>query len=645
MDTSPSLIVHRLILAGITGNYEATFKTGLNIVHGSMDSGKSTILHMINYCLGGSNKKILYDEVRAKVRSIFLELSLNGKTYTIERPLLEQKSAVKVYSSTYDTRSEVFPQFMSADPAGNMPDGWLSDFILEKLGIARVKIKESMARANADEDRLSFRDLMKLMFLKQTDVGSDALLDYKNQAVFVKNIAIQKFVYNIHDERLASLNTQRKFEHDILRQLRSSEETLSKFLKEVGIPLDEFAFGDKIDSAKQQISDLEEAVQKLKQDFTFNSQTSLELRKTIGALKTDLDGKYKQITVTKKRIDDFTKLKSTYRIELDNIQLSKLARPFLANAPQDKFIACPMCSTELEIASQSIPEEEINAVERSVKNKISGIDTSIKSSLEKVELLQTEISETEALIQKHTQIFDSTNLSSLSPIILMIETAEKAKVQAHVEIASLKKNLSIYRKYGETQDKINSKLTVISNLDQVIRNVEAGLTGLDEIILELRSIFSGYITNSGVQNVHGISYSRQFTPHFRNISYYDHLSGGVRTVISIGMFITRLIYALQSPCNLPTFLMIDTPGQNIGRKKSPYDDDSVSDPAIYETIYSQLLGAVDTAEKERVPCQVIVVDNDFPDILSTPKYSGKYHLVKQFQKNNSNFEKGLIHDA
>lgn len=645
MDTSPSLIVHRLILAGITGNYEASFRTGLNIVHGSMDSGKSTILHMINYCLGGSNKKILYDEVRAKVRSIFLELSLNGRIYTIERPLLEQKSAVKVYSSTYDTRSEVFPQFMSADPAGNMPDGWLSDFILEKLGIARVKIKESMARANADEDRLSFRDLMKLMFLKQTDVGSDALLDYKNQAVFVKNIAIQKFVYNIHDERLASLHTQRKFEHDILRQLRSSEETLSKFLKEVGIPLDEFAFGDKIDSAKQQISDLEEAVEKLKQDFTFNSQTSLELRKTIGALKTDLDGKSKQITATKKRIDDFTKLKSTYRIELDNIQLSKLARPFLANAPQDKFIACPMCSTELEIASQSIPEEEINAVERSVKNKISGIDTSIKSSLEKVELLQIDISETEELIQKHTQIFDSTNLSSLSPIILMIETAEKAKVQAHVEIASLKKNLSIYRKYGETQDKINSKLTVISNLDQVIRNVEAGLTGLDEIILELRSIFSGYITNSGVQNVHGISYSRQFTPHFRNISYYDHLSGGVRTVISIGMFITRLIYALKSPCNLPTFLMIDTPGQNIGRKKSPNDDDSVSDPAIYETIYSQLLSAVDTAEKQGIPCQVIVVDNDFPDILSTPKYSEKYYLVKQFQKNNSKFEKGLIHDA
>lgn len=645
MDIKPSLIVHRLILMGINGTYEAHFKAGLNIIRGSMDSGKSTILHMINYCLGGSNKKVLYKEVKEKVRTLFLEISFNGKIFTIERSLLDQRSAVKVFSCNYEERTEVFPQFMAPDSTGSMPDGWLSDFILEQLGIARVKIKESLVRANADEDRLSFRDLMKLMFLKQTEVGSDSLLDYKNQVVFIKNVAVQKFVYNIHDERMASLQSQRKLENDILRQLKSSQETLSKFLKEVGIPLDEFAFGDKIEDAKQLIKELDEAVQKVKIDFAFNSKASVELRKTIGSLRSELDEKNRDINAIKKRIADFSKLKSTYQIELDNIKLSRLARPFLSNIPIDKTIACPMCSTDLPIAGQAIPEGEIDAVERSVNNKLSGLDNTIKNALERAASVQGEALALEQQIQQHTEIFDSNNLSSLSPLISMIETAEKAKVQAHVDLASLKKNLSIYRKYGETQEKISSKLAVISNLDLLIKDIEAGLVGVQEILAKLRSTFLKYMENSGVQNVYGISYSNQFVPGFRDMSYYDHLSGGVRTVMSIGMYITRLSYALEASCNIPPFLMIDTPGQNIGRKRSSDDNDTVSDPAIYEKIYSQLLSVVELAESKNISCQIIVVDNDFPDVLSDPANVAKYHLVKHFQKDNPNFEKGLIHDA
>jgi hypothetical protein len=54
---------------------------------------------------------------------------------------------------------------------------------------------------------------------------------------------------------------------------------------------------------------------------------------------------------------------------------------------------------------------------------------------------------------------------------------------------------------------------------------------------------------------------------------------------------------------------------------------------------------VELAEEKNIACQIIVVDNDFPDILSNPENIEKYHLVKHFQKDNPNFEKGLIHDA
>jgi DNA repair ATPase RecN len=645
MSNRPSLIIQRLVLSGVSKNYEATFEPGLNIVRGAMDSGKSTILHMINYCLGGSNRKILYDEVRAKVRLVFLQLSLNGQIFTLERQLLDSKAAVKVYACPYDNREEVFPQFMSPEPQGSMPDGWLSDFILESLGIARVKIRESSKNPNADEDRLSFRDLMKLMFLKQTEVGSDGLLDYKNKPVFFKNVNIQKFVFNVHDEQLSNLKSQRNVESAALNDLQKSEKIISAFLNDVKIPLNRFTAGDQIDEAKNKIQELDKATQDLKSNLSLSTQASLALRQTITNLKSELDAKTLAIGLAKKQIDNFTKLKSTYRLEYDNLQYSKLARPHLASLQTDKTISCPLCTSALSFDTEAIPETDIAALERSLKNRLAGLDTSVKNSLEKIETLKTGIAELEKLINDNTQMFDQSNLSSISPLIAMIEASEKTKIQAHLELSQIKRNLSIYNKFTEIKDKIRSKQSVIDNLNDAIATVEGGLVDLDNVITELGATFSNYMNNSAVQNVQSANYNKTFTANLRGISYYDHLSGGIKTVTSIGMYLTRFLYTLDHKSNLPPLLMIDTPGQNIGRKRSADDDASVSDPDVYEKIYQQLLDAIDHAEKKEIPCQIIVVDNDFPDILTTPRYNEKFHLVKRFQKNSDIFDKGLIDDA
>lgn len=644
MSNRPSLIIQKLVLSGTSKNYEANFEAGLNIVRGAMDSGKSTILHMINYCLGGSNRKILYDEVRTKVRLIFLQLSLNGQIFTLERQLLDPKAAVKVYASNYADREEVFPQFMAADSQGSMPDGWLSDFILESLGIARVKIKESSRNSDADEDRLSFRDLMKLTFLKQTDVGSDGLLDYKNKPIFFKNVNVQKFVFNVHDEQLSNLKTQRSLETAILNELRSNEKTISTFLSDVKIPLDRFTAGERIDEAKSKIQELDDATQRLKNDLSFSTQASLVLRQTIISLKSELDAKTLSIDLAKKQIDSFAKLKSTYRLEYDNLQYSKLARPHLSSINAGTTVSCPLCTSQLPLSTEVIPEEDIATLERSLKNRLAGLDTSIKNSLEKIENLKSEVAQLESSINQNTQIFDQSNIASISPLIAMIEASEKSKIEAHLSLSQLKRNLSIYNKFTEIKDKIRNKQSVIDNLNDAIATVEGGLVDLNNVISELSGIFKSYMENSAVQNIHSISYNKFFTANFRGISYYDHLSGGVKTVTSIGMYLARFLYTLNHKSNLPPFLMIDTPGQNIGRKRSA-DDTSVSDPDVWEKIYQQLLDAVEHAEEKEIPCQIIVVDNDFPDILSTPPYDEKYHLVKRFEKNSAFFEKGLIDDA
>ena len=100
-------------------------------------------------------------------------------------------------------------------------------------------------------------------------------------------------------------------------------------------------------------------------------------------------------------------------------------------------------------------------------------------------------------------------------------------------------------------------------------------------------------------------------------------------------------YLLCTAGNLPTFLMVDTPGQNIGRRGRKDDDSALSDPALYNNIFKQFLDLVSKARAKNRRFQIIVVDNDLPPVLEEGK---DFHLVKRFSKNGGGFEKGLIND-
>ena len=77
MTSSTYLLLERLVLKGVTKNYEATFSEGLNVIWGDMDTGKSSILNLIDYCFGGSNETLRYAEISANARVVYLQVDLN----------------------------------------------------------------------------------------------------------------------------------------------------------------------------------------------------------------------------------------------------------------------------------------------------------------------------------------------------------------------------------------------------------------------------------------------------------------------------------------------------------------------------------------------------------------------------------------
>jgi hypothetical protein len=644
MENSPYLIVQQLIVQGKSKLYFSKFEEGLNLIWGDMDSGKSSILNLIDYCLGGKNLNLLYDEMASHGRTAILEVDLNGRVFTLERDILDDDSPIKVHTGRFDLRSTNFPMLMSASSTKAMPDGWISDFILDSLGIPKVKIKESRLRENSDSDRLSFRDLMKLLYLKQTRVGSDALLDYQNPSVFNKNVEIQKFVFNIYDNKLTELQSDLAVQVNEQKELVRSESFIRKFLQDVAISVDMLEqTNDAVDVQKAQVSEIDDAVEVLKKDFALSTDVGLEISKSVGRIRQELDSVEKTLLSIETKYENYVKLSNTYRFDLDALNLSKLSRSVMQmSESESKTVPCPLCSTELPLTSVVIEDQDLDHQARSLKNRDAGIQSILMQLRSQQQENLNRKSHLTSMLKEATRGFDENNITNISPLISAIQALEASKTAVKVELAQAERNSAIAHKFKDIGLRLDTKNSLIWNLRRAIKSIEEGLVGLDEVVEALTRLLNAHMQKSGLQKVSNVYFDQKFVAYFRGIPYYNTSSGGVRTITSIATFICRLQYLLGTPSNLPSFLMIDTPGQNIGRYRSNDDDSELSDPKLYENIFKQIVEVTERAKEAGRKCQVIIVDNDMPESLVEGK---NFHLVKRFSKQGGEFEKGLISDA
>lgn len=645
MEVSPHLIISRLIIQGARRNYEVKFEEGLNLIWGDMDSGKSSILNLIDYCLGGKNDTFLYGEMKRNGRIAFLEIDLNGKIFTFERDILSDSSAIRVYSGLFESRSLNFPLLMAASSTDKMmPDGWVSDFILNNLGIARVSIKESRFRDDADSDRLSFRDLMKLMYLKQTRVGSDALLDSQSPTLFNKNVEIQKFVYNIYDDQLSGLNSELTKEVNELADLEKNERFIQKFLRDVNIDVAELKLvGDAVEEQETQLAELDNSLAAMKNDFALSTDVGMVISSAVAGLRTQLKDVVGNLSDLELRYDNFVKLGNTYRFDLDALHVSRLSRSLIHPLHESNgIVPCPLCASNISVVSPIVEDSDLDNQIRSIKNRAAGIESVLSNLRLEQARLQKEKARLHKAISDASRSFDENNISSISPLITSIHAIEISRTQVKLELAEAERNHSIANKYFDIGSRIEVKSLIISKLRRAIKIIQEGLIGLDQVVEELSALFIAYMGRSALQNAVGAFLDNKFVAHFRDMSYYVTSSGGVRTIMSIGIYLTRMEFLLLKQGNLPTFLMIDTPGQNIGRYRKSDDNSEVSDPKLYENIFKQIVDVTTRAAEAGRKCQVIVVDNDIPDLLVD---GVNFHLVKRFSKKGGEFDKGLISDA
>lgn len=651
---STSLIINKLILIGHRKDYEVPFSPGVNIIYGEEDSGKSSILELINYLLG-SNKLDKYTELEQSVKYAILELNLNSQVYCIKRDIFDNKRDIEVYMTDYANINAVFPTKYKPNYDNTIGGKFFSDFLLDALNFPRVKIKNSPTKDDSALARLSFRDLFKFCYLSQDDVGIKNLLNNQNFQYYHKVKEIFKYIFNLSDEEISKLHQSISEKTNLKNNITTKMFNIQEFLETIEIESLEY-ISEFLDDIKSNLTILEKEFNTINNSITNNSSEYEPLKEYLVTLNYQILDKQKEKTRTKENIKRYEKLINDYYDDSQKIKCIISAKKLIGETSPIVTI-CPLCEHDIEqsILVQEYTIHDKTKLDSEVKllnKRIKDLSELIDKEKESLRTIETTLSNSIESREEFKKRIDEELNEHISPYLTKRDEIIKQQSALIEREQQIIKALKI-------RNEENNLEKQISKLDEDIKKLKVKLTELttsqpklETVLYELKTVLTSYLLLIGVKNCTDIDMSNKtFLPVLRNKQYHEITSGGIRTILSIGFLLNILESSLNNNTNLPRFLMIDTVGKYLQKTKKEYlsetdenEDAKEETKSVgkYQALYEYIIELSIKMEEANKSCQIILVDNDVPFFIEKD-YKG--FVIKRFSKDpNDGLPIGLIDD-
>jgi hypothetical protein len=221
------------------------FGERISFFHGEMSSGKSTIVEMVNFCLGG--KLVKTPAVTSEVIKVQLTLAFSEKLVLFERAISSTSIDVS-WNEAGEFFLERLPTAAAVEPIIGNDIYNLSDFILNCLGVAPIKVRQRKSDENSELRRVSFRDFYRLCYLDQRHLDS-SLFNLDNPITGEKSKDVMKYILGFQSDQLLVLQRKLQEQRQQQRFLRDASKQISNFLKNYG-----FASEREIDQQVEEIN-------------------------------------------------------------------------------------------------------------------------------------------------------------------------------------------------------------------------------------------------------------------------------------------------------------------------------------------------------------------------------------------------------
>jgi len=571
-----------------------TFGSGLNVIYGASNTGKSFIVEAIDFMLGGKPplrdipERVGYDLILLGIET------LDNKSFTLWRSM--DGGGFRLYETLYETPPETDIPYKQLDEQHSDKNSVnLSSFLLGLCGLGGKRVRRN---ARNETNSLSFRNIARLMIVNETEITqqNSPLFD-GNPIASTPNLATFKLLLTGTDD--SALVASNKGEPEEL-----SREAQLHLLDQL---LDDYR--DRLKELTKSPKELEEQLEKidtsLRQHTAQVNTTEAEFQEAAGKrreLRKKLEESRERRADVGSMLERFSLLDKHYVSDIERLRAIEEGGT-LFNVLGSGH--CPLCG--------AAPADHRTDAE--CNGDIDAVVQAARKEIYKIEILRAELAETVQSLERESANFDR----RMPAVVQELESISGAVEELIApRLSSLRKS---YSDFADKRAEVREALALYATVQDMERrraDLEKGSEDEKAGALANADIPTS-VTHSFAKTVEGILTEWHF-PEAGDV-YFDSktrdlvIAGKSRSAFGKGLrAITHAAFTLgllafcrtrQTPHT--GFVVLDSP--LLAYREPDGTEDDLTGTDLQEQFYGYL-------EALSIDTQVIVVENtDPPDAI------------------------------
>lgn len=577
------LQLRRIAFSGPEKNAELTFDSGVNVICGASDTGKSFLAESIDFMLGRAQLREIPE--RVPYEKIALDLHVNsGEIWQISRST--SGGNFKLIGLTLrESPGETLKEKHSHDKTDN-----LSGFLLDKIGLLSKRI---LKNARGTTVSLSFRNIARLIIVQEVEIQQTAspFLGGQYTQKTAELAAIRLLLTGVDD---SSVVEDEMSETDTDGQISLIDELLVDLESEIA------DMGEDKGDLTDQLSKLEETIESERDSLSQSQRKLNELlseRREILEHRQVVQGRLDEISDLLAR---FALLEEHYAVDIERLKAIEESGSMFAHVEP---APCPLCGAKPEdqhhdetcdgdveavIAAATAEIHKIEQLSKELASTVSDLRTESESLANDLSHINAEYNRFDKEIQEAVSPQVNELRASFSDLIEKRSTIQKGiDLFERVEKLEVRK-LSLESEEGDISGR--SKMT--AGLPKAIAH---------EFSLKVTSILKAW-NFPGECRVH---FDKETTDFVIDGKPRGSRGKGLRAIIHAAVTIGLLEYCQENQLPHPGFVVLDSP---LLAYFEPEGDDALmlKGTDLEERFYEYLI------DRHKNDSQIIIIENQHP---------------------------------
>jgi hypothetical protein len=589
--STPGFRIRHLSMHG-PGRLPASLDFGpaLNVLYGSSDTGKSFVVEVIDFMLGG---KPPIPEITERVGYDLILLgaeSMDGACFTVARS--SEGGGFRLYDGL--VKEPPGPEVESVELGEQHSDRTssnLSTFLLELSGLANKRVRKNRAGVT---NSLSFRNLARLLIVNETEIiQKRSPLMEGNPVTDTTNLATFKLLLTgVDDSSLipsapkAAEDQSRLVQMDLLDKLL--EEHRDRLEELTGAP-DELP--EQYEKLQASIAEQQSLLSATESEFRAAAERRRELRLRLEEgqdRRTEISSLLERFTLLDRHyVSDLARLKG--------IEEGGTLFEVLGKAP------CPLCGAE--------PAHHRN--DSDCDGDVSGVVAAARAEMGKITQLRGELAPTVVDLRREGASFDR-RLPKLDTELRALATALEATIAPKLSFLR-----STYAQFADKRGEVREAMSIyqtIRDIERRRRELESGPEGSKEASVAEGDLPAS-VADNFAKHIEGILKAWHFPGADR--VYFDAkardlvIAGklrtargkGLRAITHAAFTIGLLNFCKEQNTAHPGFVVLDSP--LLAYRAPDGTEDDLRGTDLNERFYDYLASLPDDR-------QVIIVENSDP---------------------------------